>query len=128
LHPILLIATLETHLNGIETSAWGDWGQMTPLTMLILGVGHWLYLNLTQLYNYTKNGTSVADAKLIIPLDSSRLIAMGADPYEVGVVVYELLTEEGTIYHPTMAPRAKRRPTVLARPSPLRFGEDPIRL
>lgn len=40
LHPILLIVTLESHMKGVETSTWGDWGQMMPLSMLILGVGH----------------------------------------------------------------------------------------
>jgi len=128
LHPILLIATLETHLKGIETSAWRDWGQMMPLIMLILGVGHWLYLNLTQLYKYTKDSTSVADSKLIIPLDSSRLIAMGADPYEVGDVIYALLTAEGTMYNPPMARRTSRRSALVARPSRPHFGTGPISL
>jgi len=92
LHPILLIVVLENHIKGIETSAWGDWGQVMPLTMLVLGVGHWFYLNLTQLYRYTQSRTQVPDDTLVIPLDASRMIAMGAGPSETGEVVYKLLT------------------------------------
>jgi hypothetical protein len=92
LHPILLIVTLETHMKSIETAAWGDWGQMMPLTMLVLGVGHWFYLNLTQLWAYIKIRTPGSDDKLWIPLDSSRMIAMGFGPSETGEVVHRLLT------------------------------------
>jgi hypothetical protein len=92
LHPILLIVTLESHMKGIETAAWGDWGQMMPLTMLVLGVGHWFYLNLTQLRAYIKDRTPGSDDKLMIPLDSSRLIPMGCGPSETGEVVHKLLT------------------------------------
>jgi hypothetical protein len=93
LHPILLIVTLELHMKGIETSTWGDWGQMMPLTMLVLGGGHWLYLNLKQLYEYINDHSSITENSLIIPLDSSRLIAMGLEPYNVGAWgdVHELL-------------------------------------
>lgn len=92
LHPVLLIVTLESHMKGIKTAAWGDWGQMMPLTMLVLGVGHWFYLNLTQLRAYFKDRTLGLDDKLMIPIDSSRLIAMGFGPSETGEVVHRLLT------------------------------------
>lgn len=45
-------------MQGIKTTAWGDWGQMMPLEMLVLRVGHWSYLNIKQLYTYTKDRTS----------------------------------------------------------------------
>lgn len=92
LHPVLLIVTLETHMKNTETAAWGDWGQMMPLTMLVLGVGHWFYLNFTQLRAHIKDRTLGSDDKLMIPLDSSRLIAMGFGPSETGEVVHKLLT------------------------------------
>jgi hypothetical protein len=94
LHPILLIVTLETHLNGIDTPAWGDWGQMMPLTMLILGVGHWFYVNLTQLDKYIKARAQPAHAELIIPLDTPRMIAMGYKPSTIGEVVHQLFTAD----------------------------------
>lgn len=53
LNPVLLIATLEAHMQGIKTAAWGDWGQMMPLEILVLRVGHWFYLNIKQLYTHT---------------------------------------------------------------------------
>lgn len=92
LQPVLLIVTLESHMKGTETAAWGDWGQMMPLTMLVLGVGHWFYLNLTQLYAHTKDRTSGPDDQLVIPMDTSRLIAMGFGPSDTGEVVHRLLT------------------------------------
>lgn len=94
LHPVVLIVTLELHLKGIETSAFGDWGQMMPLTMLILGVGHWFYLNLTQLAKYMEGHASVSDSKPMIAVDVSRFIKMGFEASEVGQANYDLLTEK----------------------------------
>ena len=79
-------------MKGIETSTWGDWGQMMPLTMLVLGGGHWLYLNLKQLYEYINDDSPATESKLFIPWDASRNIAMGAGPSETGEVIYRLLT------------------------------------
>jgi hypothetical protein len=79
-------------MKGIETSTWGDWGQMMPLTMLVLGGGHWLYLNLNQLYEYINDDSPATESKLFIPWDASRNIAMGAGPSETGEVIYRLLT------------------------------------
>jgi hypothetical protein len=91
-HPLLLIVTLESHMKGVKTAAWGDWGQMMPLTMLVLGVGHWFYLNLTQCWAYNKDSTPSLGGKRMILLDSSRLIVMGFTPSETGELVHRLLT------------------------------------
>ena len=91
-HPIALIVALEFHMKNVETSTWGDWGQMMPLTMLVLGGGHWLYLNLKQLYEYINDDSPATESKLFIPWDASRNIAMGAGPSETGEVIHRLLT------------------------------------
>lgn len=69
---------------------------MMPLEMLVLRVGHWFYLNIKQLYTYTKDRTSRPNDKLVISLDSSRLTAMGAGPSRIGEGVYKLLTAKGS--------------------------------
>lgn len=95
LRPILLIVALETHpkkLQGAEMPAWGNWGQMMPLTMFVLGVGPWLYLNVSQFYDHTRRRTGVLADSRTIPLDTSRLIAMGVESIEMDEGFYELLT------------------------------------
>jgi hypothetical protein len=94
IYPVMLTLTLESHMRGIETSVWGDWGQMMPLMTLVFGVSHWLYVNGQQLYKYTFSHTSASDNGKIFPYDITRRIAMGATPSDVGEENYKLLTAE----------------------------------
>jgi hypothetical protein len=93
-YPVLLTLTLENHMRGIETSVWGDWGQMMPLMTLVFGVSHWFYVNGQQLYKHIFSHTSPADNAKIFPYDITRRIAMGATPAEIGEENYKLLTAE----------------------------------
>jgi hypothetical protein len=118
-YPVLLTLTLEKHMRGIETSVWGDWGQMMPLMTLVFGVSHWFYVNGGQLRDYARDQTSTSDSGNcvnvlwtqcresmrdlgnsashldrgeILPYDIMRRIAMGATPSEIGEENYKLLT------------------------------------
>jgi hypothetical protein len=65
---------------------------INALTMLVLGAGYWLYLNLKQLYKYINDNSTATGSKPIITWDASRCMSIGAGLSETGEVVYRLLT------------------------------------
>lgn len=100
MYPYMLVVAIEGHLSRhqIPVPGWGEWGQTTTLVTCVCGVGHWLWVNLHLLWSFLKSKreeTAVAtpsDHGRMLPVNVSRLVAMGAKPPFVAVEDIKLLT------------------------------------
>lgn len=99
LYPIQLVLAIRNHFagTGISAPGWREWGQSAALIICAFGVGHWLWTLNRTLRGLTDDwtmGELSRKYRRLVPVDGSRVLLMGGEPWGVSAGDCRLLNGE----------------------------------